>query len=167
MMIEHQSFDWLHSVAIPYFNFFLFVGLLLYLARKPIAGILQKRAKDFEELQRSALAAKKSADQKLAELNSRLAGLDAEMSKVKEESKKSVEQEAEKIISDAKKFALHLQEDAQRSIDREMQKAMRELRMELWEQVQQKAVAKFREDLQGEAMQKHTNDQIKELELLS
>lgn len=153
-----ESFNWLSLVIFPYVNFFLFLGVLVYFARKPLnAMTLQKRA-EYERVVLEANRAKAEADAKLKAINSRLSNLAAELLSMKNTALAEAEEEANKIVQQGERLAKRLKEDAHRMAQAEVEKAEAILSERILNGVRNSVVTRLKSEMttekQGEYLER-------------
>ncbi len=112
------------------FNFILLICLLLYVYRKNAAGSFEKRSLEIQMAMEEAAKAKKSAEDKYLEYQTRVAQLDEEIAKIMELSKGDAAKERESIVEEAKKQSEKIVQQAEISAKHEVQLAKQELRKE-------------------------------------
>ena len=118
------------SSGIPWriFNFSVFVGILFYTLRKPVALYWKKRtevlANDMEEARRL----RREAAQKVLDLEKRVDHLHEEASALIRSLKEEGEREKVQLLADAEVFVKKLKESAQRIIDQEVRRSQEQLK---------------------------------------
>lgn len=118
-------------VHLQFVNFALYVGLVIYFAKKPISEYFKNRQANFFSALKRADAARAEAQAKRAETQARLAKLEA----TRDESLRNARTEAEalrqQIVAEAKVLSEKLQLDAARTAQVEIERARAQLREEL------------------------------------
>lgn len=108
----------------------VFVGLLAYLARRPISDALRNRALAIRSQLEEAGRLKSEAQARYAEIESRLASLDARVQGMRAEAEAEAVREAERIRERAAVDAARIRDTAERTIREEGARARHELRGE-------------------------------------
>ena len=114
-------------------NFGLFVAILVYLARKPIANMLRQRQENIKQTIEEADRQKQEARKKYLEYEAKLAQLDKEKEKIISKFIEQGEKERQRIIEEAKKAAEAIKKSAQMAAEQEMKTARAKLREEIAE----------------------------------
>ncbi len=112
-------------------NLVLLIGVLIYVARKPVMEFLGTRR---EEIQTNIASSEKlltDAEGRLEEWNQKVAQLDEEAQTIRDSTKRAAEQERDAIIADAKKTAERIRNSASSVVDRELRSARESLRAEV------------------------------------
>ncbi|MDZ4082686.1 MAG: ATP synthase F0 subunit B [Bdellovibrionales bacterium] len=112
-------------------NFVLYMGLVVYLAKKPIQEMFQGRYDGFFSALKKAEAAKAEAEAKRKEIQDRLTKLET----TREESIQKAREEAaalrNQIVEEAKSLSSKLKADAEKTAIIEIERAKTELREDL------------------------------------
>jgi len=112
-------------------NFLVFVGILVYLLRKPLAKFLTERrakmTKDIEEARKM----RDEAEAKLAEYNTRLESLEDEIQGILDDARAHGEAERKRIMVEATRAAERLRTEAKTRIEQETRKLQLELRRKM------------------------------------
>lgn len=147
---EHLA-EHAHEVVIPFrsigiqaFNFILLAALLFYLLRKSVKTHFEHRARDYKELVDRAENARREAEKSHSQVKERLQKLEATAAHGVERAKSEATDLRTKLIEEAKSMSKKFEQEAQRSVVAELEKAKAELRKELLE----KSLASARENLQ-------------------
>jgi ATP synthase F0 subunit b len=144
-------------------NLTLFVGLLIWLLRRPIgASMVARRDSIRRELMR-AQEERRAALAKLEEVEARLARLDAEVETVRAQAKRDAEAERESITRATAEETRRLREQAQREIESAGKVARQDLRRYAAEQSVRMAEELIRRDIGVEDDKRLMNDYIGEL----
>ena len=142
-----ENLDWLSGVVFPYINFFIFLFVLIKVAKAPLLGILAKRKEDYEAIYKKANQEKKDAEVKLAELNSRMTQLSKEVEEVQSKARDEAKKEAKGIIEEGKRLAENIKLEARRIAEVEAQKAQESLERMILDQVYENVLKKLKNDL--------------------
>ena len=131
-------------------NFILLVCVLLYVYRKNSAGAFEKRSLEVQTAMEEAARAKKEAEDKYLEYQSRVAQLDQEIGKILEFSRQDAEKEATSLVEEAKKQSEKIVLQAELTAKHEVALAKNELRKE---------VAELAAAMAAEAIKKETTSE--------
>jgi F-type H+-transporting ATPase subunit b len=119
------------AVILQFVNFFLYIGLIVYFARRPISEYFKNRQANFFSALKRADAARAEAQAKRTETQARLAKLESS----RDESIQTARTEAAalrtQIVDEAKALSEKLKIDAQRTAHVEIERAKMMLREEL------------------------------------
>ncbi len=126
-----EHFDWMQGFFIPYLNFGIFVFLLVYLARKPLIEMTQKRRQDYHSQMVAAKKAKTEAHEEFAKVKEKLDRLDQEIEVMRLAATKAVESEVAEIVSGAKRLADNILLEARNQGHAELDAVRKQLRFEL------------------------------------
>ena len=122
------------SIGVQAFNFGLLLVFLGWILRKTIAAHFAHRARDYRQLVERAETARRAAEQGHREIKERLDKLEAGAAESLVRAKAEAEELKGRMIADAKGFSQKLEQEAQRSVQVELEKAKAELRRELLQQ---------------------------------
>jgi F-type H+-transporting ATPase subunit b len=111
-------------------NFILLVCLLLYVYRKNASGSFEKRSLEIQTAMEEAAKAKKAAEDKYLEYQTRVAQLDEEIGKIMELSKGDADKERASIVEEARKQSEKIVQQAEVTSKHEVQLAKQALRKE-------------------------------------
>jgi ATP synthase F0 subunit b len=146
-----------------FFNLLLFVGVLVFLLRRPIgASLVARRDTIRRELMR-AQEERRAALAKLEEVENRLKQLDAEVEAVRAQAKREAEAERESITRATAEETRRLREQAKREIESAGKVARQDLRRYAAEQSVRLAEDLIRRDIGEEDDKRLMNDYIGEL----
>ncbi len=120
-------------------NFILLICLLVYVYRKNAAGSFEKRSLEIQTAMEEASKAKKAAEDKYLEYQTRVAQLDEEIGRIMELSRGDAEKERVSIVEEAKKQAEKIAQQAEVSARHEVDMAKQALRKEAAELAAQMA----------------------------
>lgn len=133
-----------------YFNLLLFIGVLVFLLRRPISESMRARREGIRRDLMRAQEERNAALAKLEEVNARLAHLDAEVEAVRAQAQKEAAEERERIARSTEEEARRLSEQAQREIESAGKAARQELRRYAAEQSVRMAEEIIRRDMRSE-----------------
>ena len=136
------------------------MALAIYFFRKPAQAAAAKRRADFEKLMAEARAARQEAQAKLAALQQREAAFDSELAQIRDIARSTAQLESGKILADAERMAKHLQAEAKRLAEAEVNKARGELRREIVDAVRSGVVQKMKTDLNPAAQHQLVQSKI-------
>lgn len=144
-------------------NLLLFIGVLVFLLRRPIgASMVARRDAIRQELMR-AQEERRAALAKLEEVEARLARLDAEVETVRAQAKRDAEAERESIARSTAEETRRLREQARREIESAGKVARQDLRRYAAEQSVRLAEDLIRRDIGAEDDTRLMNDYIGDL----
>lgn len=166
-MASPAEANMLKEVIAPIVNFLLFVIILYFSVRKALPAAALKKKEDFLDLLKGSQAAKKEAEENLAKLKQRFENINNEVTEIKTLAKTSVENEAKAMVQDAKTLAEHLQSEAARIADSEVEKAKREIAVEIIEQVSQNVASKLKNDLDESKHNQFSTNKVTQLESMN
>jgi len=128
---EDQAAEGHGSESIPiknlifgFINLILFLGILIYFARKPVANYYTQRAESVRAMVKEAHALLEDAKKIHENALHRSQKIDQEMQKIIESTQESARNQAETIIAAAKQQAQQLVESAKATVDAETNKAI-------------------------------------------
>ena len=108
-------------------DFALFVGLIVYFGRKPIAAMLDDRYKSVAADIEQAAVLRQQAEAKYEEYKLRLERLEDELAKVIDDVKAGTEHEVDRILKDAEREADRIASDERARLAQETKKIRQEL----------------------------------------
>lgn len=135
-------------------NFILLVWLLVYVYRKYSAGSFEKRSLEIRMAMEEAAQAKKAAEDKYLEYQTRVAQLNEEVGRILELAKGDAEKERGAILEEAKKQSERIVEQAELTARHEVELAKQELRKEAAELTAQMAGDAIRKAMKPEDQRK-------------
>lgn len=133
-----------------FFNLFLFVGVLVFLLRKPIGESMRARRDGIRRDLMRAQEERNAALVKLEEVEARLSLLDTEVLKVREQARIDALAEKERIARSTEDDAKKLRDQAVREIESAGKVARQELRRYTAEQSVRLAEEMIRRDIRPE-----------------
>jgi F-type H+-transporting ATPase subunit b len=149
--------------AWKFFNLFIFVGLLVYVLRRPLRESLAARR---ESVRRELIRAREeraAAEAKLKEVEARLARLDSEVAAVRAQAEREAAEERERIARATEEEMRKLREQAQREIEGAGKAARQELRRYAAEQSTRLAEEMIRRDMRAEDDARLMSDYVESL----
>jgi F-type H+-transporting ATPase subunit b len=126
---EAHGIPW-DQIAFQSVAFVVFIGLLVYFARRPIGDALKNRALEVSRHIEEAQKARDEASARYAEIESRLVSLDRRVEEMKAEAAAEAEKEAARIRERGHEDAARIQATAERTIREEGDRARTQLRAE-------------------------------------
>jgi len=111
-------------------NLLLLVGVLVYLARRPVMNYLAERRDLIRNNLETSEKLLADSEARLVEWNRRAAQLDAEIASIREAAHKSAEQEAAAIVAEAHAASERIRTSAHNAVDGELRRARTTLRKE-------------------------------------
>jgi F-type H+-transporting ATPase subunit b len=148
--------------AWKFFNLFLFVGVMVYILRRPLGDALRTRRETIRRELVRAQEERNAAYAKLEEVEARLARLDAEVASVHEHAEREAVEERERVRSSAEEEARKLREQAQREIESAGKAARQELRKYAAEQSVRLAEEMIRRDIRPDDDARLVNMNVEE-----
>ena len=142
-----EEFDWIHGALLPYTNFTIFLVLLIYFARKPLAGIVQDRYQKYVDLHAEAKQAYETAKEKHDELQQKLAGLQKEIDELNEISIQNAKHEYDAMVAQAKELGAHIIDEARMIADAEVEAAREQIKKEIITQLTDNVQQKISKDV--------------------
>jgi F-type H+-transporting ATPase subunit b len=142
---EHHEVRFGKAMIFQFINFGLLICLLLYVYRKNAAGSFEKRSLEIQTAMEEAANAKKAAEDKYMEYQTRVAQMDDEIGKILELAKGDAEKERESIVEEAKKQAEKIVQQGELTAKYEVELAKQELRKEAAELAAQMAADAVKE----------------------
>jgi F0F1-type ATP synthase membrane subunit b/b' len=136
--------------AWKFFNLFLFIGVIVFILRRPISEAMRARREGIRRDLMRAQEERNAALAKLEEVEARLGLLDAEVATVREQAKKDALLEKERIARATEEEAQKLRDQAVREIEGAGKAARQELRRFTAEQSVQLAEEMIRRDIRPE-----------------
>ncbi len=144
-------------------NLLLFVGLMVYLLRRPLGESLRARREGIRRELMRAQEERNAAQAKLAEVEARLALLDSEVEKIQVQARREAEEERARIQRSTEEDTLKLREQARREIESAAKAARMELREYAAEQSVRLAEEMVRRDLRPEDDERLMKDYVEDL----
>ncbi len=136
-------------------NLILLVGVLVFVARKPVMAYLGDRRTGIQENLDGAEQLLRDSENRLQEWNAKVDGMEAEVADIRRLAHRAAEQERERIVADAQAMAERIKRDATSAVARETRRAQVALR----EEASQLAV-QLAADLLGEKVTDEDRDRL-------
>ena len=134
--------DFLSHMVFPFINFFIFLALLVWFARKPAYNFATKKADNFLEQKKRAQDIYKQASLDLDEAESRLSSIDLELNKIKEEYQKQIELKTSEIKEKAERQTQQIEKELQWMLDYNVAQAREKIKRELMMKVKEHLINK-------------------------
>lgn len=112
-------------------NFLILVGVLTKFLYKPFLNLMETRKQSIKDALDNAELTNRRADEKMQNYNKRIARAEEEGREIIREAKIKADAQARQIIEDAQTEAGEIMSKAERTIEREKEKAMEEMRQEI------------------------------------
>lgn len=112
-------------------NFLILVGVLGKFLYKPFLNLMETRKQSIKDALDNAELTNRRADEKMQNYNKRIARAEEEGREIIKEAKIKADAQARQIIEDAQAEAGEIMNKAERTIEREKEKAMEEMRKEI------------------------------------
>jgi F-type H+-transporting ATPase subunit b len=132
------------------FNLLVFLGVIIYLLRRPLSEALRARREGIRSDLMRAQEERNAALAKLEEIEARLSRLDAEVETVNAQAQREAEEERKRIERATEEDARKLREQAQREIESASKAARQDLRRFAAEQSVQLAEEMIRRQMRPE-----------------
>ena len=112
-------------------NFLILVGVLTKFLYKPFLNVMETRKQSIKDALDNAELTNRRADDKIQNYNKRIARAEEEGREIIKEARIKADAQARQIIEDAQAEAGEIMSKAERTIEREKEKAMEEMRQEI------------------------------------
>lgn len=149
--------------AWKFFNLFIFVGLLVYVLRRPLSESLAARRESVRRELMRAREERAAAEAKLKDVEARLARLDSEVETVRAQAEREAAEERKRITQATEEEMRKLREQAQREIEGAGKAARQELRRYAAEQSTRLAEELIRRDMRAEDDARLMSDYVESL----
>lgn len=133
-----------------FFNLALVIGVLVWVARKPLAKFYVNRTAMIREQLDEAQKARAEAEAKLAEIESRMSRLDQELNEIKATAEQEAQAEYRRLVEVAEQDAQKVTERARQEIEGLTRAAQLELRTRAAELAVQLAEERIRQEISPE-----------------
>ena len=144
-------------------NLLIFVGLFIYILRRPVSEALRARREGIRRELMRAQEERNAALAKLEEVEARLSRLDEEVKGVREQSEREAAEERERIRRSTEEEIRKLREQSQREIESAGKAARAELREFAAEQSVRLAEEMIRRDIKPEDDARLVSRRVEEL----
>jgi F-type H+-transporting ATPase subunit b len=150
----HHEVHFGKAMVFQIINFILLICLLVYVYRRTSAGGFEKRSLQIQMAMEEAVRAKKEAEDKYLEYQSRIAQLDDELRVIVERSGEDAEKERASIVEEAKRQSEKTLQQAQLTAKHEVALAKQELRREAAELAAEMAAEALKKEMTQEDQRK-------------
>ena len=150
---EGESAPWWNIPSFEawrWLNLLIFVGLFVYILRRPVGEAMRARREGIRRDLMRAQEERNAALAKLTEVEARLAKLDEEVASVREQAEREAAEERERIRKSTEEETQKLRAQAQREIESAGKAARQELREFAAEQSVRLAEEMIRRDIKPE-----------------
>lgn len=100
-----------------FFNLALVVAVLIWVTRKPLASFFSGRSQAIREQLAEAQRARRDAEARLAEMESRMSRLDDELKEIKDSAEKEAKEEYQRLVAAAEQEVQKILERSRQDID--------------------------------------------------
>ena len=146
-----------------FFNLAVVIGILVYVARKPLVNFYASRSEFIKEQLAEAQKARREAESKLADMELRMSRLNEEIEGIKLEAEKNARAEHERLVAAAERDAAKIVERARQEIDGMTRAAQLELKSYVAELSVKMAEEKIRSEITGTDQSRLFSDFISDL----
>lgn len=140
--------DPMYGILWPYFQFIVFVAILVFFARKAVANMLGGKREELRTRLSEAREARVLAERKVSEYEAKLKNLQTELEVIRKEFAADGVKQRDKLIADARATAAQIVRDSERVGQQLIHEARYELRKEVFDQV----LGVLNERLKGETL---------------
>lgn len=162
---EAHGIPW-SSIGIQAFNFGFLVLVLFMLLRKTISSHFQSRAREYNQLVERAEDARRLAEKSHREIKERLSKLEVSAEEGIANAKSEAEELKGRMISEAKALSVKLEQEAQRTVAVEVEKARAQLRQELLGQALEASRASLKTSLSSTEQKKLQNEFVEKIQVV-
>jgi len=127
--------DPMYGILWPYFQFIVFVAILVFFARKAVANMLGGKREELRTRLSEAREAQVLAERKVSEYEAKLKNLQTELEVIRKEFAADGVKQRDKLIADARATAAQIVRDSERVGQQLIHEARNELRKEVFDQV--------------------------------
>lgn len=157
----------LKTTVIPYINFIIFLVMLIYFMRKPIAAMFADRRESFLAFSKSAEKKKKEAENINKKLTSQFSELEAHLASIKEKAIQDAEMRSKEMVAQAEKMAANIKTEAEKISDAEVIAAKQIIQDEIVYQVKKATKERIEKDFDHDKHIAYLSKETKKLEGLS
>ena len=134
--------DFLSVVVFPFVNFFIFISLLYWLAKKPAREHAQKKSEDFLLKRKASNEALMQAQKKLQDVEARALDLNNEILRIKKEHQKILNLKSAEIEEKTARQIKQLEQELVWLLESQKKQAQHELSVEIMLEVKSQLVQK-------------------------
>ncbi len=157
-MDHHLNF--FSAIAIPYFNFFVFVAAFVFLFRKPLLEMVAARRQNYLSASKEAAQALDAARKAFDEVKQRFDALDRDLADFRKQSESAAHEEARRMIDETERFTRQIKEETARMAQEAVERARVELREEIVEAAKGLAATRISKELDAAAKEKILKSKI-------
>lgn len=139
-------------------NFSFLLAVLYFLMRKAVTKHFEHRAREYRELVEKAETARREAESSKLEVERRLANLSASAENAAQEAQAEANLLKSRMAEEARQMAAKLEQEAQRTVAVELEKAKSDLRRELLQQALTSAAESMKRGLNTAEQKKLQNE---------
>lgn len=157
----------MHGLLPSFFNFFLFVGLLVYFLRKPLRDFVVQRSVNMAELMKKTADQLRSSSEIYNDSVQRLSKIATEVEEIRAEANREAQETRTKILHEAEFLSKSIASDARAASNRLSGDLVNELREKTAAKVLDKAEKLLREKLTGDDQQRISKELTSQLERMA
>jgi F-type H+-transporting ATPase subunit b len=135
------------TVVGPFFNLFFVAGVLVWALRKPMATFFSQRTRAIQDQLAEAQEARRAAEAKVAEIESKMGRLDEELKEIKQNAEKEAQEEYARMNATAEHDVQKIVDRARQEIEGLTRAAQKELKAHIAELSVQMAEEKIRAEI--------------------
>jgi F-type H+-transporting ATPase subunit b len=154
-----ESIDWVQMGG-SFFNFGIWLALLYFGLRRPMAEFLRHRRAAVVDSLEEARRVKEEAEAKYKEYSERIARLDAEIARLREEVHRAGMAERDRIVAEASRRAEKMREEARILIEQQLKQLREDLTREAIEAATRAAEDLLRQRLTAEDQERLVRDYL-------
>ena len=163
-MNEHMAIPWRELIIPQLVNFFIFLGLFIYLVRKPIREHFSGKAEQYEAARKKGEEATATAQRKHYDIEVQLRQLEQNSQGSRAEAEAEAKGLKEKIISEARSAAKRAAEEAEIMAQFEYQRALTLLKMQLVENSVVEAEANLKKQVDAGTKSRLNDEFVRKLQ---
>ena len=145
-------------------DFIVFVSLLVFFVRKPIASFTKARRDQILADMDEAKKMREEAEARLKDYEARLANLEGEVEKILADAKAAGEEERNRILVEATRSAERIRKDAEERLEQEGRKLSAELRVRVVEMALGASEALVKQKISAADQRRFVTDYVSDLE---
>lgn len=162
---EQKFFGFIPGWFLKLLNMILFIGVLGYFLRGPVATAFTNRAQQIRAEAEEAKARRAKADQLASDIQNRLTQIEQEIRTIREKAEVEGERQRREMIAAAEAEAAKIIQNARNEVDNRLKHAREELTAYAGELASERAESILRERLTDADRTKLFNDSLKEIEV--
>ncbi len=145
-------------------NFVLLIGVLFYVARKPVRQYFAQRREEIQTEVEGAAELLKRAETRFTEWQRKLVDLDQELDEIRATARSRAQEERDRILADARVAAERIRRDAGAAMEQELRRAQAELRAEASDLAAELAESMLREQVREADLDRLVDEFISRVE---